>query len=593
MRVVVLGLVFAASGWSQMVDALKQLKNGSVVDVRQYAWGLTSGRGVSASLETTGSKTFTFTKCPEGVFGPSTWHRLRISGGVGTAEVLTVTGGTCGVGGGPGTITATTVNVHTGSWVIGTATGGIQEAVRFLEVMTPNGGSAILPRGNLFVYGTTKFLGVPAVNLMGQGLWSTNIILDSTFTSGDVFFCENSSCLAGFQDFQIGAAGAHGAGAGIHIKDNTGGVSFIKNVRVVDVYGGFWIDNSDYVTILQGNTGQDSNVLCKYGILVSGSSGDVGIYGGNYSAPEVNSADMTDYGVWITGADGLTIQGIRARGEYGIYIVPETGDSVGTVLVHGSIIDTCRYNNVVISTAGVPVLFTNIFFEENHIVTKPIMEYADAVYIDLTNMGTQRGGITFANNLIANANKNGFFARGVNTLVLTGNSFGNNNNLDVPLGGSGVRLENCDACTIVGNISEDTKGSPKQEYGFVLGGTLNGSTISSNIAKGNLSGGWNNIATTTNSLASGNIGLDDVRPLVAVSGTISVATLAKQYLLSGTGTINTINGMLGAGDSRRFYCPSGVTFGTGGNIMNGIGPTTANQVVTATYDAVDAKWRLN
>lgn len=78
--------------------------------------------------------TLTFTAamggCPVGVAGANTLHYLYISGGVGTAEAVLITGGTCTSGATSGTITFTPGNTHSGAWTIESATAGVQEAIK-------------------------------------------------------------------------------------------------------------------------------------------------------------------------------------------------------------------------------------------------------------------------------------------------------------------------------------------------------------------------------------------------------------------------------------------------------------------------------
>lgn len=83
---------------------------------------LTAAVGASATL----------TPCPLGLNGADSAHYLYISGGVGSAEAVLVTGGTCTSGAATGTVTFTPANNHSGAWGVSSATQGIQEAVCYL-----------------------------------------------------------------------------------------------------------------------------------------------------------------------------------------------------------------------------------------------------------------------------------------------------------------------------------------------------------------------------------------------------------------------------------------------------------------------------
>lgn len=74
----------------------------------------------------------TLTPCPLGLNGADSAHYLYISGGVGSAEAVLVTGGTCTSGASTGTVTFTPANNHSGAWTITSATQGIQEAICYL-----------------------------------------------------------------------------------------------------------------------------------------------------------------------------------------------------------------------------------------------------------------------------------------------------------------------------------------------------------------------------------------------------------------------------------------------------------------------------
>ena len=98
-----------------------------------------------------GPNTVTLAPCPSGVSGTNTNHYLYISGGVGTAEAVLITGGTCTSGGASGTIEFTAANSHSGAWQISSATDGVQEAINSLPVGTDNGsgGHVLLPPGEI------------------------------------------------------------------------------------------------------------------------------------------------------------------------------------------------------------------------------------------------------------------------------------------------------------------------------------------------------------------------------------------------------------------------------------------------------------
>ncbi len=511
-------------------------------------------------------------------------HYLRIVDSVAGGETVLVTARTAT------SFTFTPALAHTaGNYTIESGTDGIQEAVKWVESQ-PDGGAVKLARGISYTYGTVFLAGVPAVAIFGCGKQASNVF--GLFGSGDLFYCDNTSQLLGFYDFAIAPIVPHTSGACIHLKDNTGGVPIVSSVRMVQGYHGMWIDNSDFVTLFNCDINGDGNAAASDLLLISGSSGDVTIFGGIFMAAEINTPDMVDYGIRITGADGISIIGTHVRGQAGIFISPPAGGLIGTVLFSACIIDKCRGAAIDINTiSGVPVLLTNILFDTCHIAGWTGMEDTDMISVNVTNLGADRLGLSFVNCLIANANKNGFNVTGANTLTLIGNAVANSNARGT--GGSGAFLTNCSNVIVSGNTFEDTRGVPLQQYGVVLGGAISYLSMSGNAFKGNASSSLNNLAAVTLSRVRDNPNLNTIRPTIASAATISVGDLCDTYIISGTTTINTINGATGAGDVRYLFCASsGLAFSAAGNIANALTTSAANQVVTIIWDATDNKWRI-
>lgn len=118
-----------------------------------FAWSQTN----TADLTTAGVKTVMFTICPPGVSGAEPQYYIYISG-TGTAEAVLVTGGTCAGNGQPGTLQFTTANAHAVGYMVGSASGGLQEALvaaRFIPsnpAGTSQSGEVIVPPGELKAY---------------------------------------------------------------------------------------------------------------------------------------------------------------------------------------------------------------------------------------------------------------------------------------------------------------------------------------------------------------------------------------------------------------------------------------------------------
>ena len=102
------------------------LENARYVDA-SYAFS----QSPAADLSSAGAKTVTLTPCPLGIdtSNNSNAPYFLYVAGTGTPEAVQVTGGTCTSGGSTGTVTFTTANTHTAGYTVGSATGGIQEAI--------------------------------------------------------------------------------------------------------------------------------------------------------------------------------------------------------------------------------------------------------------------------------------------------------------------------------------------------------------------------------------------------------------------------------------------------------------------------------
>jgi hypothetical protein len=171
--------------------------------------------------------TLTLNPFPQGITSGSvsTPHYLRITDAVAGSENVLITARTSS------TVTFTPVLSHTsGNWSIGSATNGIQEAVKWVESQV-NGGSVLLEFGNSIIFKTVYFVGSPGVTIFGQGNWASIIISDSTFTSGDFFYCGANTCLVNFVNVHMGAGNAQTSGAGIHFKDVRVQGATLTNVR--------------------------------------------------------------------------------------------------------------------------------------------------------------------------------------------------------------------------------------------------------------------------------------------------------------------------------------------------------------------------
>jgi len=111
----------------------------------------------TSTLASPGNNSVTLDSCPAGVLASEPAYFVYISGS-GTPEAVRVTGGTCKGDGHPGTLEFTTKNSHPAGYVVGTASGGIQEAsiaARYVPLKQgPQSGKVVVPPGEYDVFAT-------------------------------------------------------------------------------------------------------------------------------------------------------------------------------------------------------------------------------------------------------------------------------------------------------------------------------------------------------------------------------------------------------------------------------------------------------
>ena len=149
-----------------------------------------------------GSNTIALNPVPPGVNGSDGQHYLYISGGLGTAEAVLITGGTAVSDSSSGTVSFTCANTHSGAWSISSASGGIKEA----SVSNPSG-TIYIPAGTINIRAT---LVLPTtVSLIGQGASTANPV-----TMGTILSCSASANPA--LVLADGSGSAAGQGIGYH-----------------------------------------------------------------------------------------------------------------------------------------------------------------------------------------------------------------------------------------------------------------------------------------------------------------------------------------------------------------------------------------
>ena len=219
--------------------------SGASVDIltTDYDWYQTPGVSLTAATPAT----VALTPCPAGAAPYIAHYSLRIAGGTGAAETVLVTavtgsGATCD-------IEFTPANNHTGSWTIGSASDGIQEAINYAiantghRVFIPNGVSTVDPvapgeESTIYVQGAVTIAGGnqsinggSEIALNHDGQWA--IIVTTGTTNWPVHF----------EKFSIQGTGlTTGGGVKITASSTHNQLSKIKDMQFYSLPVGLWCE---------------------------------------------------------------------------------------------------------------------------------------------------------------------------------------------------------------------------------------------------------------------------------------------------------------------------------------------------------------
>jgi len=186
----------------------------------------------TTNLAGSSQATVIITPSPTGVTsGSINKHYLYITDGASSEAVLLTN---VSVGASSTTVTFTPANSHTsGQWTIGSATGGIQEAIKYAESFV-NGGAVQVPRGSTTIRQKIFLAGTPAIEVYGsrQG---------SVLSPGahNVFDCVEAAQTYSLRDFSITYAnGAPGTAPAINAVNASTGTVIVDNIEIDRAYLG-------------------------------------------------------------------------------------------------------------------------------------------------------------------------------------------------------------------------------------------------------------------------------------------------------------------------------------------------------------------
>jgi hypothetical protein len=161
----------------------------------KYAGDFAWTQAPTADLSTPGAKTVTLTVCPAGVRASEPQYYVYIAG-TGTFEPVQVTGGTCAGNGASGTLQFTTLNAHPSGYTVGSASGGLQEALIAARIVPtnptnpPEAGEVIVPPGELKVFARVS------IRSYGMTVDFSGSIIECRTTDTCIFVGDPSSSIA-------------------------------------------------------------------------------------------------------------------------------------------------------------------------------------------------------------------------------------------------------------------------------------------------------------------------------------------------------------------------------------------------------------
>ncbi|NBW07818.1 MAG: hypothetical protein EBR82_07305 [Caulobacteraceae bacterium] len=541
----------------------KLINEGPSQSIKGFQFTLRSSDITSGSLATAGAKTITLRRAPLGISGSNVQHYIYISGGVGTAEAVLITGGTCTSGNLGGTLTFTTVNTHTGDWKITSSTDGMQEW--FYGATAPLNG--FIPDAGLVFYAKCTLYGRlgATVQITGGGDPASRVRRHSSYPSGDLILY-NSTLGNGqliMKNFSVLNANGfdNPSGAGIHLIVNQPFEALLRDITVYNGVNPIVVDPQVAGTVSSGVI-FDNVYVSIQGAYSSVYTTGHGITLNTHAAYILNTRSSRDTptatggsGLKIIRADGIVITGGAYNGTYGIEIENNSAYIMNFIYASNVIFDACYSHGFYVAPGAHNVVFSQFKIENCHFATQSGSATASAIYfgndvesvaIIGNNISGQYGsGITLgvtdkAPRSVTVAGNN------INNCGLGGTGYG----IVLPATGSGGSGSYEARTTITGNVIGNNitfYGAATQQVGIYLAGAtgkFRGYNITGNDVRGNVTAPIFKDPTPTmeNVIISANSGVDDLFTVIA-SASLSAAGatgVLRNIEVSGTTNVTSL-----------------------------------------------------
>ena len=500
---------------------------------------------------------------------------VYVTGGTGAAEAAPITGWNASTG----QLIINCANAHTGAWSVGSASGGIQEA---LQVAAGTGGGQIfIPAGT--VAQTTVNIPTSGIyTLVGSGKYIQAIARGSGFGTGPIL-----RCTAGILELDnLGLVSGPGLGSASPAILIDGGSIVVNNVSIGNGYVGIQLKNWGSAVVQGLDCGQyDLSFMPLAGLWVGGEStsqpsSNLLLSDSIFTSAPQTSANQGIAGILIDQVDGMIADNCWCVAQVGIMIRGTNASGyITNVEITNSFIDACKQVAVSFETSGVgatnTIKFTSGHFHGQKFGTTQgqnssvfIAPGSNVEYLEFIGCH-MRGSKLHGVNLLRT---------GAKSILFSGCIFSENDQTGMVIadGVTGLTVTGCRA-------------SDNTFYGIQCLGAIANSCIADNNLVGNGLGPLLIGGAVTASVVANNNGVENTVPVLTSAA--SVALLANStYTVTGTVPIATVTGgWIGRTVTFLFTnaAPGGIA--AGGNIY--IAKTAAqNATVSLRFDGT--KWMV-
>lgn len=507
-----------------------------------------------------------------------------------------------GAGDGGGQLPSTTPN---NCWLIGAHTfydprnwgavgnGTTNDAVAFQNLVNAAQNSTIVIGNNIYRLNTGITSAGP-IHIVGPGVTinaglragATNLNL-LTLSGGD-------SLLSGFR-IDMGNAGTNTSGTAI-TTSATGQNTTIEDVVILNPCIGLDINgNKIHVNRVRVDDFAFSGCYgARVGNLTTGAGTLAEIVSSTFASSQSSPATAD---LLILDAGGLYLGGNDdfLFATNGTLIRPGLNQQVIWLFAENSAIaDTNAGEGIVVDTADSGAIVQGLYFNGTWSANTLAAGKGDCIHIKNT-AGGLIGGVHFVGHRAMNCGGNGLEIDGLNSIFdisydsgsICSNSKGNpdqfynvyinNNAQDISITNSFIKA----SCNGLHNgpVHSDIFFGSNTAQIDIIGNIMYDATCTTCAASGIVT-----VGTPTSGVVTNNGGIDTAQPVIAISGGVINLTANPNYSISGTGTINTINGQW-VGRTATLINSAGTNTFTGGNICNSTYTSAQNVPVIAMWQA--------